>query len=119
MISLVPEWALEQPEFWDAIRRRNLWFIKLRYIVVVMLCVFLFLSFFLFKLKFTETQLTAGFAITASILIYNVILHRLRKYIKLEAHRFNPLYLSLLQMVLDLSSLLLLVYFTGGHRHLP
>ena len=114
MISLVPEWALEQPEFWDAIRRRNLWFIKLRYIVVVMLCVFLFLSFFLFKLKFTETQLTAGFAITASILIYNVILHRLRKYIKLEAHRFNPLYLSLLQMVLDLSSLLLLVYFTGG-----
>jgi signal transduction histidine kinase len=114
MISLVPEWALEQPEFWDAIRRRNLWFIKLRYIVVVMLCVFLFLSFFLFKLKFTETQLTAGFAITASILIYNVILHRLRRYIKLEAHRFNPLYLSLLQMVLDLSSLLLLVYFTGG-----
>jgi len=114
MISFVPEWALEQPEFWDAIRRRNLWFIKLRYSVVVMLCIFLFLSIFLFRIKFTETQLIAVFAITASILIYNIILHRLRKYIKLEVHSFNPLYLSLLQMILDLFSLLLLVYFTGG-----
>ena len=114
MISLVPEWALEQPEFWEAIRRRNLWFIKLRYSVVVILCILLFLSIFLFKIKFTETQLIAGFAITASILIYNIILHRLRKYIKLETHSFNPLYLSLLQMILDLFSLLLLVYFTGG-----
>ena len=110
----MPEWALEQPEFWDAIRRRNLWFIKLRYSVVVMLCIFLFLSIFLFRIKFTETQLIAVFAITASILIYNIILHRLRKYIKLEVHSFNPLYLSLLQMILDLFSLLLLVYFTGG-----
>ena len=114
MISFVPEWALEQPEFWDAIRRRNLWFIKLRYSVVVMLCIFLFFSIFLFRIKFTETQLIAVFAITASILIYNIILHRLRKYIKLEVHSFNPLYLSLLQMILDLFSLLLLVYFTGG-----
>ena len=114
MISFVPEWALEQPEFWDAIRRRNLWFIKLRYSVVVMLCIFLFFSIFLFRIKFTETQLIAVFAITTSILIYNIILHRLRKYIKLEVHSFNPLYLSLLQMILDLFSLLLLVYFTGG-----
>ena len=114
MISLVPEWALEQPEFWEAIRRRNLWLIMLRYVFVVMLCILLFFSIFIFKIKFTETQLIAGFAITASILIYNIILHRLRKYIKLEVHSFNPLYLSLLQMILDLFSLLLLVYFTGG-----
>ena len=114
MISLVPEWALEQPEFWDAIRKRNLWFIKLRYSVVVMLCIFSFLSIFLFRIKFTETQLIAVFAITVSILIYNIILHRLRKYIKLDVHSFNPLYLSLMQMVLDLISLLLLVYYTGG-----
>jgi len=114
MMNLVPEWVHEQPEFWDAIRRRNLWFIKLRYSAVVMLCIFLFLSIFLFRIKFTDTQLIAVFAITASILIYNIILHRLRKYIKLETHSFNPLYLSLMQMILDLSSLLLLVYFTGG-----
>ena len=114
MISLVPEWAPEQPEFWEAIRRRNLWFIKLRYGAVVMLCIFLFLSIYIFRIKFTETQLIAVFAITALILIYNTILHWLRRYIKLEAHSFNPLYLSLMQMILDLSSVLLLVYFTGG-----
>lgn len=114
MISLVPEWALEQPEFWTSIRGRNLWFIKLRYSAVVMMCIFIFLSIFLFRIKFTETQLIAVFAITVSILIYNIVLHRLRKYIKLDVHSFNPLYLSLLQMVLDLISLLLLVYYTGG-----
>ena len=114
MISLVPEWALEQPEFWEAIRRRNLWLIMLRYAFVVILCILLFLSIFLFKIKFTQTQLTSVFAITVSILAYNIILHWLRGHIKLEVDSFNPLYLSLIQMILDLSALLLLVYFTGG-----
>jgi len=114
MVSLVPEWAREQKEFWEAVRKRNLWFIKLRYSAVVMMCIFLFLSIFLFRIKFTETQHIAVFAITALILMYNIILHWLRKYIKLEANSFNPLYLSLMQMILDLSSVLLLVYFTGG-----
>ncbi|MEJ2103907.1 MAG: HAMP domain-containing sensor histidine kinase [Ignavibacteriaceae bacterium] len=114
MINLVPEWALEQPEFWDAIRRRNLWLIMLRYVFVVMLCILLFFSIFIFKIKFTETQLLSVFAITAAILAYNIILHWLREHIKLEVNSFNPLYLSLIQMILDLSALLLLVYFTGG-----
>jgi len=114
MLSLVPEWAVGQKEFWEAIRRRNLWFIKLRYSVVVMLSIFLFFTTFIFKINYTDTQLVAGMIIIASILLYNVTLHRLRKFVRFDVNRFNPLYLSLLQIILDLIALLLLVYYTGG-----
>ena len=114
MMSMVPEWAREQKEFWEAIRRRNLWFIKMRYAIVVMLSIFLFLTTFIFIINYSETQLVAGVIIIASILFYNVVLHRLRKFVKFDPEKFNPLYLSLFQMILDLIALLLLVYFTGG-----
>ena len=114
MLSMVPDWAVGQKEFWEAIRRRNLWFIKMRYTVVVMLSIFLFITTFIFKINYSETQLIAGLIIIASILTYNVILHRLRKYVRLDVNRFNPLYLSLFQIILDLIALLLLVHYTGG-----
>jgi len=114
MLSMVPDWAVEQKEFWEAIRRRNLWFIKMRYTVVVMLSIFLFITTFIFKINYSETQFIAGLIIIASILFYNVVLHRARKYVRFDVSRFNPLYLSLLQIILDLIALLLLVYFTGG-----
>lgn len=114
MLSMVPDWAVEQKEFWEAIRRRNLWFIKMRYTVVVMLSIFLFITTFIFKINYSETQLIAGLIIIASILTYNVILHRLRKYVRFDVNRFNPLYLSLFQIILDLIALLLLVHYTGG-----
>lgn len=111
---MVPDWAVGQKEFWEAIRRRNLWFIKLRYIVVVMLSAFLIITIFIFKINYTETQIIAGVIIIASILFYNVILHRLRKYVKFDVNKFNPLSLSLFQIILDLIALLLLVHYTGG-----
>ena len=114
MMNMVPDWAREQKEFWDAIRRRNLWTIKLRYGVVVVLTLVLIFSTLILKINFTTMQLIAGCAITASILGYNFILHYLRRHVKLDVNKFNPLYLSLTQMILDLISLLLLVYFTGG-----
>jgi signal transduction histidine kinase len=113
-ISLVPDWAVEQKEFWESIRRRNLWFIKLRYIIVLLLSTFLFTTTFIFKINYSETQLTAGVIIIASILFYNFILHRARKYVRLDVNKFNPLYLSLFQIELDLIALLMLVYYTGG-----
>ena len=103
---MVPDWAREQKEFWDAIRRRNLWTIKLRYGVVVVLTLVLIFSTLILKINFTTTQLIAGCAITASILGYNFILHYLRRHVKLDVNKFNPLYLSLTQMILDLISLL-------------
>lgn len=114
MMSMVPDWALEQKEFWEEIRRRNLWFIKLRYGVAVMLGIFLLFATFIFMIEFTTTQLIAGSVITASILFYNIILHWLRRFVRFDPKKFNPLHLSLLQMILDLISLLLLVHYTGG-----
>jgi len=111
---MVPDWAREQKEFWESIRRRNLWFIKLRYAVVVMLSVFLFFTTVIFKINYSKTQLIAGVIIIASILLYNLVLHRLRKYVKFDVAKFNPLYLSLFQMILDFLALLMLVYYTGG-----
>jgi len=111
---MVPDWARDQNEFWEAIRRRNLWFIKLRYGIVILLSTFLFITTFIFKINYSETQLSAGVSIIASILFYNALLHRLRKYVLLDFERFNPLYIALLQMILDLIALLLLVYFTGS-----
>ncbi len=114
MISLVPAWAHHYDEFWDAIRRRNLWFIKLRYGAVAMLLFFLLTSEFFLGFTFTRTQIVALFAVNAAILVYNIVLHRVRRYLKCTPGQFNPLHFSLLQMVLDLSALLILVYFTGG-----
>jgi signal transduction histidine kinase len=114
MMKLVPQWALEYKEFWDAIRTRNLWFIKLRYGVVILLLAFLILSITLLKIEFTPVQLTLILIITISIFIYNLFLHYLRRFVKFDIGSFNPMSLSLLQMLLDLISLSLLVYYTGG-----
>jgi len=114
MMSMVPDWARDQKEFWESIRRRNLWFIKLRYGIVVLLAAFLFFTTLIIKINYSKTQLIAGLIIIISILIYNFLLHRIRKHVRFDVTRFNPLYISLLQMALDLIALLMLVYFTGG-----
>ncbi len=113
MISLVPSWANRYQEYWDAIRKRNLWLIKLRYSAVFMLFLFLISSEFILGLDFTRTQNTALAVIDISILFYNIILQYVRKYIKYVPGKFNPLHFSLLQMILDLTALGLIVYFTG------
>jgi signal transduction histidine kinase len=113
MISLVPSWANRYVEYWDAIRQRNLWLIKLRYGAVIMLFLFLISSEFILGLKFTRTQNIALSVIDISILFYNIILQYVRKFIKSVPGRFNPLHFSLLQMILDLTALGSIVYFTG------
>ncbi len=114
MISLIPSWAHNYTEFWDAIRRRNLWFIQMRYWAFLMLTGILLFSYLVLKIEYSSIQLIACLIISISIFIYNGILHYVRRYLKCEPGKFNPLHFSLLQMVLDLIALLLLVYFTGG-----
>lgn len=114
MINIVPEWAQQYEEFWVSIRRRNLWFIKLRYTAVAMLVVFFLISVFIFKVAYSEIQLISISVITAAILFYNIVLQRIRKHLKADPAEFNPLHFSFLQMILDLVALLSLVYFTGG-----
>jgi len=114
MIRLIPYWASKYEAFWDAIKKRNMWFIKLRYGAVLMLTTLILASEFFLGFKFSETQTLAISVVTVSILIYNVLLHVGKKYIKSIAEQFNPLHLSVIQMLLDFVALFLLVHFTGG-----
>ncbi|QQS36474.1 MAG: HAMP domain-containing histidine kinase [Ignavibacteriales bacterium] len=114
MLNLVPTWAHHYEEFWTSIRGRNLWFIKLRYGAVVMLTFFIVSTEFLLKIKLGESQQKIIILITATILVYNSLLHFFRRYLKLDALQFNPLHLSFVQIILDLTALMLLVYYSGG-----
>lgn len=114
MLKLIPDWAHHDEEFWQTIRRRNLWFIKLRYGAVVMLVSIILASELLLGFDLSIVQITALTIITTSIFLYNGIFHFIRKFIQHDANKFNPLHLSVFQMISDLIALLLLVHFTGG-----
>lgn len=114
MFNLVPAWAKHYEEFWLTIRRRNLWFIKLRYAAVLMLFFFIVFSKYFLGITLDDEQQTAIVAITASILIYNITFHYIRRFVKHDADNFNPLHMSILQMVSDTIALMLIVYFTGS-----
>ena len=114
MISLIPSWAQHYEEFWESVKVRNAWFIKLRYSAVLMLVAFLTTTGLLFRISFTPVQFYAISSITLSIFIYNILLQRLQKYLKYSDEGFNPIHFSILQMALDLYALCLLVYYSGG-----
>ncbi len=113
MINLVPKWTHDYEEFWITIRRRNLWFINIRYYVVVALIGFLVGGQFLLDFKLTATQIYAISFVTLSILIYNIILQMVRPHVGSNPLKFNSMHISLIQILLDIAALDLLVYFTG------
>lgn len=114
MISLIPSWAHHYDEFWKTLRRRNLWLIKLRYGAVAMLLFVLFIADFIISIKLSATQHYVVLLIIIFIFLYNTILHYLRKYVVLSPGSFNPIHHGILQMLLDIISLFVLVYFTGS-----
>lgn len=114
MINLVPSWAKHYEEFWMTIRRRNLWFIKLRYAAVVMLLSFIFYPKYFLSIDLSSAQHKSLLIITFSILAYNGLFHFIRRFLKHDANSFNPLHLSIIQMIFDLIALLLVVYYTGS-----
>lgn len=113
MISLIPIWARNSEEFWNSVRQRNLWFIKLRYGAVCLLALLLVSLELFTNFSLTRTQLFAVTGITLCILFYNLLLHKIRKRVN-PGNRFNNLHLSLIQMILDLTTLTLLIHYTGG-----
>lgn len=113
MIVLVPRWAHHYDEFWSAIRSRNLWFIKIRYLFVVALLSFLLFGQFVLQLNFSPKQVIILPLLSLIILVYNVLIHALRRKVGSTPGRFNCLHLSLLQMLCDLTALIILIYYTG------
>ncbi len=114
MIKLAPTWAYNYKEFWETIRNRNIWFIHIRYGAIVMLIAIYLIASYVMNLHFSEIQNNVVVGILIFILLYNLILSYLRKYLTCTPGKFNPLHFSLLQMILDLIALTLLVYFTGS-----
>ena len=114
MIRLIPTWMENYKEFWEAIKRRNLFLIKLRYIAVLMLFLFNFLLEEVINLHFSDEQHQIILYLTLFLLIYNIFIHYSRQYLKTVPQTFNPLHLSLVQIVVDLTILMILIYITGG-----
>ena len=114
MIALVPGWAHHYEDFWSAIRARNLWFIKIRYAFSIALALFLIGGELVLNFSLSGSQIIAIGSLSAVIFTYNVLIHYFRKYIGSIPGKFNSLHLSLVQMLLDLTALLILVYFTGA-----
>ena len=114
MFNLVPVWAKHYEEFWLTIRRRNLWFIKLRYSAVFMLLFLIFYPKYFLNIQLNGNQQNALLLITIIIFLYNIVFHSIRRFLKHDADKFNPLHLSILQMIGDLISLMLIVYYTGS-----
>ncbi len=112
MILLVPKWAFNYEEFWNTIKRRNLWFIKIRYFAVLGMLGFIGLGALL-DFRFSEAQIISISAIALSILIYNIIIQSIRPRVCCTPNKFNAMHLSLIQMVMDLTALMMLIYYTG------
>lgn len=113
MSLLIPRWTYNYTEFWNTVRRRNLWFIKIRYLATLGLLLFMFSGQYIFKLNFSNDQIQAFLLISFSIFVYNVFFHVIREFVHCEAEKFNCMHLSLMQMLADLTALMLLVYYTG------
>lgn len=114
MIPFIPSWADKYIDYWEAIRKRNLWLIKLRYGAVIVLFGFLMSSELILGLSFSKTQNHVLITVNIVILLYNIFLHWVRRYLKCIPGKFNPLHFSLVQMLFDLTALGLIVYFTGS-----
>lgn len=114
MIKLIPDWAVHDEEFWLSIRRRNLWFIKLRYVTAVILIIFYLTHSLFLSIQLSNEQKSVLLYIAFIILSYNLTLHFIRRFLKYDSKAFNPLHLSIIQMILDLSMLLILIYYSGG-----
>lgn len=116
VFSLLPE-RVQYENFWKEIRKRNLWFIQLRYLAVLLLF-FLIIGTELLR-KFLpnfEANRIALLLTWIGILTYNLIFHYLWKIFpeiskKIKVH---SLHFSLIQICFDLASLSILVYFTGS-----
>ena len=100
MIRLVPEWAGHYTEFWEAVKKRNLWFIKLRYGAFGSLIVFLLISEFILDFSLSYFQFYSLLIIAFLLLGYNLIFHFTKHKVKEVAGKFNVLHFSLIQILL-------------------
>lgn len=115
MINLIPANTKDLEYLWELVSERNRWFIKLRYLAFIMLlCLYIFVLFFSEE-ELNSFQYTGIIIILISTISYNLILNYVINtgFIKNEVSKFNPLKFALIQIILDLTALMFLVYLTG------
>lgn len=116
MLGLIPSYTYDFEQLWSLLINRNKWIIKLRYFVSIGLALFTIISSQLLKLEFSKEQFNALIIISILILLYNILLNFLinTSFVKNEADRFNPMHVSLLQILADQVALAAVIYYTGG-----
>ena len=115
MINLIPANTKDLEYLWELVSERNRWFIKLRYYAMIMLFIlYISISFFSDE-ELNSFQKSGIIAIIIITILYNIILNYIYNsdIIKNEINKFNQLKFSLIQIILDLSVLMILVYLTG------
>jgi signal transduction histidine kinase len=113
-MKLLPSSAYHYNEYWKSIVKYNNWFIKLRFIAFVSLINFILAIKYFFRFDLTDIQLYSFIIVTGFILAYNIFFDRIKDQITNINSKITPIHFSLLQILLDLLSLSILVYFTGG-----
>ncbi len=117
MLSLIPE-NLRTRKFRESINKRNIWLIYLRYGAVIMLTA-LSLVFTVMPNFYGKIQLDTSYlwAVTILIFIYNIFFHIYQKSDRKSTSK-NPqvaeMLFAITQIIFDLISLLVFIYFTGG-----
>lgn len=116
MLGLIPSYTYDFEQLWSLLINRNKWLIKLRYFVSIALALFTILSAYIFKLEFSREQFNALLYISGIIMLYNILFGYLinTRLVKNDVEHFNPMHISLLQILTDQVSLAVVVYFTGG-----
>jgi len=116
MINLIPSSTYNLEQLWQTIRNRNRWFVKLRFVAgISALLLSIFLKFFP-GLGLTDYQFIVLVSLSVVIILYNLVFKYVSeaKFVKESPESFNHLHISLLQIILDLISLLLITYMTGN-----
>ncbi len=116
MLGLIPSYTYDFEQLWSLLINRNKWIIKLRYFVAIALASFIIISSQLLKLEFSRQQFNALIIISVLILLYNLLFNFLinTSFVKNDPERFNPMHISLLQILADQISLAAVIYYTGG-----
>ena len=109
-MNLLPTSALAYNEYWKSIKNYNSLFIRLRFIAVGFLALFVVGISLLFQL--TQLQFITSVGITLIILLYNISFSNFQSRIQKDA-KYHHVKFSLVQIILDLISLSALVYITG------
>jgi signal transduction histidine kinase len=116
--TLMPE-RIRYDKLWIEIRKRNKWLIMLRYGAVGMLFSFI-LGIILLKFFFSVeyyTDIIPLVIISCTILLYNIFFHwfwLIDREKRIHKFKIYGLRFSLVQICIDLTALMLFIYYTGG-----